>query len=46
MKRYTYKNKKTGKVVTSDKPLKDPELVLVSRTADGSMKGSERVRTK
>lgn len=46
MKRYTYKSKKTGKVVTSDKPVKDADLVLVSRIADGSMKGSARVRTK
>jgi len=46
MKRYTYKNKKTGKVVASDTPLKDPDLVLVSKLADGSMKGSVRVHTK
>ncbi len=46
MKRYTYRHKKTGKVVTSDKPLTDPNLVLVTALRDGSMKGSQKVRTK
>lgn len=46
MKRYTYKHKKTGKVVVSDKPLRDTDLVLVSALRDGSMKGSRSVRTK
>ena len=46
MKRFTYRNKNTGRVVTSDTPLKDKNLVLVSALKDGSMKGSKAVRTK
>ena len=41
MKKYTYKNKKTGKKIFSDKPLKDPELVLVVQLRDGMMKKKE-----
>lgn len=41
MKKYTYKNKKTGKKVFSDKPLKDPELVLIAQVKDGIMRRKE-----
>jgi hypothetical protein len=41
MKKYTYKDIKTGKKVTSDKPLKDPRLKLVAVIKDGRMKANE-----
>lgn len=39
MKRYTYKNTKTGKRVQSDKVLTGKDLVLVAVIRDGQMKG-------
>jgi hypothetical protein len=39
--KYTYKNKKTGRTVTSDVLLKDRNLVLVSQVRDGKMKSFE-----
>ena len=39
MKRYTYKNRKTGKKVQSDKPLTNADLVLIAQVRDGQMKG-------
>lgn len=41
MKKYTYKNIKTGKKVYSEKPLKDPDLVLVTQMRDGMMRAKE-----
>lgn len=41
MKKYTYKDIKTGKTVVSDKPLKDPRLKLVAEIRDGRMKANE-----
>lgn len=45
MKKYTYKNKKTGKTIQSDTPLKDKELVLVSAIRDVKIKAGD-TRTK
>ena len=39
MKRYTYRNKQTGKRIQWDTPLKDKNLVLVAHIRDGQMKG-------
>jgi hypothetical protein len=41
MKKYTYKNKKTGKKIHSDIPLKDKDLVLVAQIKDGMMRSKE-----
>lgn len=41
MKKYTYKNKKTGKKIYSEKPLTDKDLVLVAQVRDGQMKNKE-----
>lgn len=41
MKKYIYRNKKTGKKVYSDKPLQDKDLVLVTQIRDGRMKSNE-----
>lgn len=41
MKVYTYRSKKTGRIVTLDKPSSSPDLVLVTRIANGQMKGNE-----
>lgn len=40
MKKYIYKNKKTGKKIESDTPLLDKNLVLVSQIKDGKMKSA------
>ena len=45
MKRYTYKNKRTRKIVQSDVPLKDKDLVLITTVYDTKMRGHE-VRQK
>lgn len=42
MKKYTYKNKTTGKTITSDKPLKDKNLVLVAQIRDGQIKSNDK----
>jgi hypothetical protein len=39
MKKYSYRNKKTGRLVHSDKLLHDSDLVLVRQVRDGQMKG-------
>lgn len=44
MKKFTYLNKKTGKKVYSDRPVKDPDLVLVKAVRDGRMKSNEVVQ--
>lgn len=41
MKKYTYKNKKTGKRIESDMPLKDKNLVLIAQIRDGQMKNKD-----
>jgi hypothetical protein len=41
MKKYIYKNKKTGKKIYSDKLLDDNNLVLVSQLKDIKMKSGE-----
>lgn len=38
MKLYTYKSKKTGRIITSDKPLNSSDFVLVTRIANGQMR--------
>lgn len=42
MKKYTYKNKITGKKIQSDTPLKDKNLVLVMQTRDGQIKSNDK----
>lgn len=39
MKKFTYKNKKTGRTIQSDKPLSSKEFVLVTQVRNGQMKG-------
>ena len=39
IKKYTYRNKETGRRIQSDTPLKDKNLVLVAHIRDGQMKG-------
>ena len=45
MKKYVYKNKKTGIRIQTDKPLNDKNLVLVSQVKNGMIK-SNKVYTK
>ena len=40
MKKYTYKNLKTGKKIYSDEPLKGKDLLLVASIADIKMKSN------
>ena len=42
MKRYIYKNKKTGRKIESDKPLKDENLVLIMQVRDGQIKSNDK----
>lgn len=44
MKKYTYKNKKTGERVDSDVPLKNKDLVLVTQIRDGKIKSSKVIK--
>ena len=41
MKAYTYKHKKTGRIVQSDTPLKSADLVLITRVRNMQMKGAK-----
>ena len=41
MKMYTYRSKKTGRILAFDKPQKSADLVLVTRIANGQMKGNQ-----
>jgi len=44
MTNYTYKDKKTGKKVFSDRPIKDPKLVLVCQVRNGQMNSNKTVK--
>jgi hypothetical protein len=46
MKAYTYKNKKTGRIVQSDTPLSSKEYVLVTRVQNMQMKGAKISRKR
>lgn len=41
MKAFTYKHKKTGRIVETDKPLASKQYVLVSQVRNGKMKSGE-----
>jgi hypothetical protein len=41
MKIYTYRSKKTGRIIACNKPNNSPDLVLVTRIANGQMKGNQ-----
>jgi hypothetical protein len=41
MKKFTYKDIKTGKKVFSDVPIKDENLRLVAQVRDGKMKANK-----
>lgn len=41
MRKYTYKNIKTGKKIFSDIPLKEKDLILVAVIKDVRMKSNE-----
>ena len=41
MKRYIYKNKKTGKKTHSDKPINDNDLILVCENRNGMIKSAD-----
>jgi len=42
MKKYIYKNKKTGTKIESDKILQDKNLVLVMQVRDGQIKSNDK----
>lgn len=42
MKKYIYKNKKTGQRIESDKPLNDKNLVLIMQVRDGQIKSNDK----
>jgi hypothetical protein len=46
MKKYTYKHKKTGKRIESDKPLSNKDYVLVMAIRDVRMKANEIIKKK
>jgi len=46
MKKFVYKNKKTGKKILSDVKLADKDLICVSVTMDTSMKSKTNVICK
>lgn len=45
MKRYLYKNKKTGERLSTDTPKKGTEWILIKQIKDGQMK-AHQIRTK
>lgn len=45
MRRYVYRDKRTGKKVYSDIPVKHDRLVLVAAVKDGQMKQHEAQQT-
>lgn len=46
MKAYTYKHKKTGRIVQSDAPLSEKTYVLVTQVRNMQMKGAKISRKR
>ena len=46
MKKYTYRNKKTGKKIESDKPLISEDLIIIMRIKDGMIKNVDSIVIK
>jgi len=42
MYKYTYKNKKTGKVIYANEPIKGDDLILISQIKDGMIKSNNK----